>query len=186
MLAHMSLRAFRPEIDRNRLITNWVVVHSAELSGERKVARRSGRPSIQNRHFVWLGSLLLILAASVASAAIASGASANGALAKSNKTQTEQAPGTKSSRDSSSNSNGCTGSTLHERLSALPLDSAEVPSLSGFVVKSSSNFGGALIATYICQSGNSENEFTVEWFLESSTWKLKQISRLPGGRPGDF
>lgn len=182
----MQLKVFRPEIERNRLVTNWVIVHAGAHSHERKSTHWFTRLSSQNRRFIWFGLALLVSAISVWSNAVGSGARTIVSDGKPDPSIIVHTA--KSSRPSESSiaTESCTDSNLFNQLNVMVLDMAEVPNAKGFVLTSSTKLGGALIATYRCRSGSPKTEFIGEWFLAGESWRLKQISRPPERQPGDL
>jgi hypothetical protein len=182
----MQLKVFRPEIERNRLVTNWVIVHAGAHAQGRKSTHWFTRLGSQNRRFIWFGLALLVVAISVWSNSVGSGTRTIVSDGKPDPGIIVHTAKSISPSDSSFATDICTDSNLFNQLNGLPFDMAEVPNVVGFVSTSSTKLGGALIVTYRCRSESPKVEFIAEWFLAGKSWRLKQISRLPARQPGDL
>lgn len=182
----MQLKVFRPEIERNRLVTNWVIVHAGAHAQERRSTHWFTRLSSPNRRYIWFGLALLVVAISVWSNSFGSGARTIVSDGKPDPGIIVHTAKSSSPIASSFATDSCADSNLFNQLNVMVLDMAEVPNVKGFVLTSSTKLGGALIATYRCRSGSPKTEFIAEWFLAGESWRLKQISRPPDRQPGDL
>jgi hypothetical protein len=182
----MQTKVFRPEIQRNRLATNWVIVHSGAHTPEGRPKVLFTRLSGRNARFIWFGCALLALALSVWYSSIGSGARTIGQDGNSEPGIIGHPLKASGPNESSIATDSCTDSYLFNQLNGLGLGTSAAPNVNGFVLTSGTRLGGALIATYLCRFGSPKPEFTAEWFLEGKSWRLKQISRPPERQPGDL
>lgn len=178
----MRARLFLPEVKRNRLVTNWVMVRAIQskpkdgLSSQRVkilraalittlcIAMVSGAGTIvlsSSMRNAWLTS-----AAPASQAVVATYASADGIDPISQDPCGFEAPAFIAANEKLSRGNA--------------------PSLEGFDSVVSHAMGGILIADYKCASSRSAALIRVRWELANASWQLKQVSRPPLRQSGDF
>lgn len=174
----MKKSVFRPEIERNRITTNWarVIQPVAELSEENIPKQTRARPVL-----ILVVSLLTIFALIWSLAETQEG----GMIIKDSSPRPSVIRSPVTTPTISTTASGC---TLNDFTAEVGGEEMEDPAahLPSFVrLKSSSNFGGLLILNFSCRSGSIFLNFNEEWETSSQGWRLKKISQLPDGQLGD-
>lgn len=163
----MTSRKYRPEIRRNRMVSNWVLARSSPKPLPR--ALRLGLRTSSVLVLAGLGLTFLVLSLSGQDFAV------------------EQYP--------SAPELGRTGEALEPRITRTPTvctveDFAPIatrgsysistaPKLEGYEFDSKQAFGGLFAIDYRCNSRQNQDIFRVQLQLIDESWAVKKISRLP-------
>jgi hypothetical protein len=178
----MRTRVFLPEVKRNRLVTNWVMVRAIQSKPT------DGLSSQRVKNFrAALITTLCVAMVSGAGTIVASGSMSNAWLATT-------APATQAVVATDATADGIDPITQDPCGFEAPVFIAanekpsrgDAPSVEGFDSVVSHPMGGILIADYKCASSRSAALIRVRWELANATWQLKQVSRPPLRQSGDF
>lgn len=163
----MRSRKYRPEIRRNRILSNWVLARSSP-----KPARRAFKVGPRTSSVMVLAGVcltLLVLSLPDQDSAV------------------EQLPSVpdvvKSSKGfehkSSNGAADCSVEDFGPIATRGSYSSSTAPKLQGYEFVSKQAFGGLFAIDYRCDSPQNQDIFRVQLQLIDASWAVKKISRLP-------
>ena len=170
----MRSRKYRPEIRRNRLISNWVLAKSSPKPVYRtlKVGPRTSSVMV----LAGLGLTFLLLSLHGQNLEVEKLPSAP-AVVLSNEAFEQKFAKTPAD---------CTVEDFGPIATRGSFSNSTAPKLEGYVLVTKQTFGGLFAIDYRCNSLQNRDIFRVQLQLIGESWVVNKISRLPMKESGDF